>query len=261
MESNMSTNAFSVKEINGIGMLCLKKNFMMCTNDLMNRDKIIGCLDNFEKNRSIKIIALIGAPDSKGREEYLAFFDEALKSESGLLGIHRMLNVTNQLIMKIVNLEKFVIYANSGIVLSHFFNIGLACDYRILENATRIQNPCLELGMIQKGGGAYFLSRILGIPKAYKLLLSSMNLKAVEAQKIGIIDEIAQINQLEETVCKAAQRFMEIRPTALAGIKRMVNYQYRDLNDYMEYENDEFLKIISKIQIIRDREAKGTIYD
>ena len=147
-------------------------------------------------------------------------------------------------------MEKFVIYANSGDVLSHYFNIGLACDYRILGDNARIQNPCLELGMIQKGGGAYFLPRILGIPKTYNILLSSMNLNAVEAENLGIIDEIAPTNQLEGTVCKTAQRFIAIRPTALAGIKRMINYQYRDLKDYMEYENDEFLKIIDKIQII-----------
>ncbi len=82
------------------------------------------------------------------------------------------------------------------------------------------------------------------------LCLSSMNLNAAEAENLGIIDKIAPTNQLEETVCKTAQRFNEIRPTALAGIKRMINYQYRDLKDYMEYENDEFLKIIDKIQII-----------
>jgi len=51
-------------------------------------------------------------------------------------------------------------------------NIGFACDYRIISNRTVFQYPLLDLGLIPKGGGVYFLSRIVGPNKTMEMLLS-----------------------------------------------------------------------------------------
>jgi len=46
-------------------------------------------------------------------------------------------------------------------VLPLFLNISLAYDYRIVADNTVFENLCLEYGLVPKGGGAFFLTKIL----------------------------------------------------------------------------------------------------
>ena len=77
-----------------------------------------------------------------------------------------MYNVIDQLVLAIMGLNKIVIHANSGKVISTFLNISLACDYSIIADNTVFQNPYIDLGTVPKGDGAFFLSKKLGASKA-----------------------------------------------------------------------------------------------
>ena len=85
-------------------------------------------------------------------------------------------------------MSQIVIHADSGNVLPLFLNISLACDYRIVADNTLFQNPCLEFGLVPKGGGAFFLSKIMGGSKAYEFLLSEEDIAAEEALRLGCWD-------------------------------------------------------------------------
>jgi 2-(1,2-epoxy-1,2-dihydrophenyl)acetyl-CoA isomerase len=157
--------------------------------------------------------------------------------------IGRFLNIVDQLILTIVDLNKIVIHAYSGRVLSLFLNIGLACDYRIVANNTVFQNPSLELGIVPIGGGAFFLPKMLGYRKAYEILLSGKDITAREAISLGIVDQITPLDKLEETALETAQRFSQKPVSSLAVIKRLLNYSRKDLEDYLRLENEELLRI------------------
>jgi len=160
---------------------------------------------SLSKNDLIKAVVIIGAPDSKGREEYIEFFHQALTLGKDSNFIHKMLNVVSQIILKIMEMDKIVVHAKSGKVLSYFLNIGLVRDYSIFAYNTVIQNPCVEVGMAPTGGSAYFLSKILGRSKAYEILISDKDITAQKAFKLGIVDKIVPGNKLEETALETAK--------------------------------------------------------
>lgn len=242
---NLVCNTFSAEKIEDIVLLRFKDNFLLHATDLSVRDRILDYLDLVGKSDLIKAIVIIGSPEKRGCEEYIDFYRQILKLEQGINAVHRMYNVINQLILKLVRLNKFVIHGNSGKIISSFFNISLACDYRILADNAVFQNPCLELGLLPKGGGAFFLPKIIGLSKAYDLLISDDYIYANDALALGIVHKVVPLRELEDAAIEAAKYFIQKPASSLAGIKHLINYSLKDLEDYLDIENQTLIKAIN----------------
>lgn len=245
MEFNFECNTFSANKMEDVAMITFKDRFLMNMTDLSIRDKIVNYLDLVSKSSEIKIVIIFGSPEAKGCEEYFDFYRTVLKSEKGVLAIQRMHNIMNQLILKIVELDKIVIHVNRGKIISSFLNISLACDHRILGEDSIYQNPCLDLGLLPKGGGAFFLPRIIGHGKCLNILTSARNITAQEALALGIVHQVVSDAELEDTALRAAAHYKQMPASSLRGIKRLLNYTLKDLKEYLEFENQELMKIIN----------------
>ncbi|MFC1813969.1 enoyl-CoA hydratase/isomerase family protein, partial [Thermodesulfobacteriota bacterium] len=144
----------------------------------------------------------------------------------------------------IIGLNKLVIHANSGCVISLFLSVSLACDYRIIASNTVFQNPFLRLGLTPIGGGAFFLSKLIGSSKAYKILLSGNDITADEALSLGIVDEVVPTDSLEASALDAARRFAEKPARSLAAVKKLINFSMKDISEYMDIEHQELIRIV-----------------
>ncbi len=245
MDYNFECNTFSAQKVEDVAMVYFKDKLLMNITDLSIRDKILSYLDLVSKSSAIKIVILFGAPETKGCEEYFDFYRRVLNSKEGVLAIQRMHNIMNQLILKIVELDKIIIHVNHGRIISSFLNISLACDYRILGEDSVFQNPCLDLGLLPKGGGAFFLPKIIGHGKCLSILTSARNIPAAEALALGIVHEVVPDDDLNDAAMKAAAKFKRMPASSLTGIKRLLNYSLKDLKDYLEFENQESMRIIT----------------
>jgi 2-(1,2-epoxy-1,2-dihydrophenyl)acetyl-CoA isomerase len=141
-------------------------------------------------------------------------------------------------------MNQIVVHADSGKVLPLFFNVSLACDYRIVADNTVFQNPCLEFGLAPKGGGAFFLSKIVGISKAYELLPSEEDITVEEGLNLGVVDEVVPFNALRDAAFKVAEQFARKPARSLRCCKRLLNYSLKNLCEYLEFETQELAKLI-----------------
>ncbi|MEA3232210.1 MAG: enoyl-CoA hydratase-related protein, partial [Thermodesulfobacteriota bacterium] len=121
------------------------------------------------------------------------------------------------------------------------------CDYRIITDNTVFQNPNLELEMVPKGGGVFFLSKMVGPVKASKILLSGEDITAAEALELGIVDKVVPVKKLGETAIKVAQTYAEKPATYLSGIKRLLNYDIKTLEGCLECENELLRRAIRSL--------------
>lgn len=160
--------------------------------------------------------------------------------------INRLYNAVNQFILRLVDFNKVIVHADSGKVISLFMNTSLACDYRIVADNTVFQNPCLELELVPKGGEAFFLSKRLGTSKAFEILLSNKDITAQEALRLGIVDKVVPLAELNEAALKIAKDFADKPIRSLAGIKRLLNYSMKELEDYLELESQVLLKMFGR---------------
>jgi enoyl-CoA hydratase/carnithine racemase len=155
-----------------------------------------------------------------------------------------MYNAVDQFILRIVELNKMVIHVDTRKSTSLSLNVSLACDYRIVSANTVFKNFHLDLGLAPKGGSAFFLTKMIGLGRAYKTLLSEEEITAQEALRLGIVDKVVASSNLEEAALKTAQNFAQKPAGSLSGVKRLLNYSMRDLKDYLEFENEELFRII-----------------
>ena len=159
---------FTATKVGHTIMLTLKDNLLLHATDIMAKGMIFKYLDSISESDEIKVIVLFSCPGKKGRQEYLEFYNKIFDSSLERSALMRMCNAINQFILKIVCSDKFYIHVNSGQVITTFLSFSLACDYRIVADTTVYQNPCLELGLVPKGGGAFFCPKCWGRAKPMK---------------------------------------------------------------------------------------------
>ncbi len=222
----------------------VRNNFLQSTTDLDSRDLLLQYFDLISDCDSIKTILILDAPDKTGFNEYFDLFYHVYDSSLGISILHRMYNTISQIVLKIVELNKIVIHANSGKVITPFLNMSLSCDYRMIADNTLFQNPYLEMETLPIGGGAFFLSKMLGHGKTYAILLEGKDIPAEKALKQGIVNRVVSQKILKDEAIQVTRLLAQHPAIAISGIKKQTNYALKDLKNYLDFESGEFQKII-----------------
>ena len=239
---------FYIGEIIGnVLLLNLKDKIMFRATNIKAKSVILDYLDQVSRTDAIKVVLIVSFPKKSGREEYFEFYNQVIKAGVDFNVVYKLFHAVDDIILKIKEINQIVIHVESGNVLPLFLNISLACDYRIAADNTIFQNPCLEYGLVPKGGGAFFLSKILGVSKAYKMMLSEEDVRAEEALKLGLVDEVVPLAELKDTALKVAGQFVRKPVSSLRCCKRLLNYSFKDLREYLEFETEELTKSIGPL--------------
>jgi enoyl-CoA hydratase/carnithine racemase len=236
---------FSAKRFEDIIIFRFKENLLYRATELGAKATVLNYLSRVSESDSIKVVVIMGSPQETGLREYVQFYRQVLELGFDQSAIQRTYNTIDQFILKILDLNKIVIHADSRRVISLFLNVSLACDYRIVSDSTIFQKLHLKLGLVPKGGCAFFLSKMLGSSKAAKLLLSDKDITAQEAMRLGMVDKVVPLDKVEETALKVSQYLAQKPARSLTGVKRLLNYPMDDLMNYLEFENEELFKIVA----------------
>lgn len=97
-------------------------------------------------------------------------------------------------------LEEFhlpIIAAIRGACLGGGYELSLGCDYRLATHDALLGLPEVGLGIVPGAGGTQKLPRLVGIPKALELILGAVRVKAREAAKFGMIDQLIDGDLME----------------------------------------------------------------
>jgi 3-hydroxyacyl-CoA dehydrogenase len=103
----------------------------------------------------------------------------------------------------IEGLSKPVVAALNGAALGGGLEVALACHYRIASPTAQVGLPEVKLGIVPGAGGTQRLPRLIGIPAALDLITSGRSVKAEEALKLGIVDEVAAGDLIEAAISAA----------------------------------------------------------
>ncbi|WP_300459283.1 enoyl-CoA hydratase/isomerase family protein [Desulfobacula sp.] len=222
-----------------------KENLLEHLINLSKRDMISDFASQVLKTPEAKAILLNSDFRDTGCEAYTRFFMEKSQA-SDRFDFHRLFNVTSQVVLGIIGLDRIVIHACQGNVISLFLNVSLACDYRIAADNTMFCNPYLDLGLIPVGGGPYFLSRMMGTGNAWETLLLNRDIDAQRALEIGLVDRVVPAADLDAAALDIARKFAAPPAGTIAGLKKLVNLsRKKDLQAYFEIEKQEMFKCIN----------------
>lgn len=143
----------------------------------------------------------------------------------------------NPMIQAIASLEKPVIAAVNGVAAGAGMSLALACDFRIASEKASFVEAFIHVGLVPDSGNLYFLPRIVGHAKALELAVLGEKISAEQAKELGLVTEVASIENFEQTVEAFAYRLAQMPTKAIGLIKRYLNQSFDlTLDEMLEKE-------------------------
>jgi enoyl-CoA hydratase/carnithine racemase len=116
----------------------------------------------------------------------------------------------------------------AGICIGGGLQVALNCDIRIAARGTRFGIPAARLGLAYPLDGVLSLSNIAGPANARDILMSARIFEAEEALRMGLINRLAEPDQLEASVRDYATRMAANAPLTMATAKATIREGLRD---------------------------------
>lgn len=138
-------------------------------------------------------------------------------------------------------IPRFVIAAVSGYALGGGCELALACDYRIASERAVFGQPEILLGIVPGGGGTQRLPRLVGPSRAKELMITGRQVRADEALRIGLADEVVEPEALHRRARELAASVAKGALVAQSLVKRAVDDGLsRTLADGLRLERELF---------------------
>ncbi|WET41983.1 fatty acid oxidation complex subunit alpha FadJ [Citrobacter enshiensis] len=151
-----------------------------------------------------------------------------------------------------------VIAAIHGACLGGGLEMALACHHRICTDdaKTVLGLPEVQLGLLPGSGGTQRLPRLVGVSTALDMILTGKQLRAKQALKAGLVDEVVPYSILLEAAVELAKqdrsshRELPVRERILAGplgralLFRMVRKQTEQKTQGNYPATDRILEVI-----------------
>ncbi|MGW7414445.1 enoyl-CoA hydratase/isomerase family protein [Streptomyces sp. NPDC054863] len=128
-----------------------------------------------------------------------------------------------RLITAVLDCEKPVIAAVNGTAAGIGAHLALACDLVIAAEQAAFIEVFVRRGLVPDGGGAYLLPRLIGPQRAKELMFFGDALPALEAERLGLVNRVVPLSELEKTARAWAERLAAGPTRALALTKQLVN--------------------------------------
>lgn len=182
-----------------------------------------------------RVVILTGAKDSFCAGADLAARNEAEIAEYDVTKYLR--EIVNPTILAMRALPVPIIARVHGHAVGLGCNFALAADLIVASEDALFGQVFVKIGLIPDGGGTFFLPELLGYHKAFELMSLGDIVNAREAENLGLVNKVVPFAELDETVEKLAQRFIESPQIALEKIKTGLNKNIQSaLAEALEFE-------------------------
>ncbi len=128
-----------------------------------------------------------------------------------------------RLIGAIMDCEKPVIAAVNGTAAGIGAHIAFASDLVIAADNAKFIEVFVRRGITPDGGGAYMLPRLIGMQKAKELIFFGDDLRAAEAERLGLVNKVVPQAELATAATEWAERLAESPTRALMLSKWLLN--------------------------------------
>lgn len=229
-------NVLAITRSNGVATLTLNRpQKLNALNDQL-MFALQDMLRELERDDSIRALVLTGA----GRGFCSG---QDLQSESVGIGGQRVSlgesirRCYNPIVTKLRRMEKPIIAAVNGIAAGAGASLAFACDFRIAADSAVFIQSFSKIGLIPDSGSTFLLPRLIGLTRAFELMVTAGRLAADEALRLGLINKLVT----QEELLAAAHLFageLAAGPTRAIGLtKRAVNKAlFSNLEELLEYE-------------------------
>jgi len=128
-------------------------------------------------------------------------------------------NLAHELVRTLRHSEKPLLAAVHDIAVSGGLEMTLHCDLRFAATDARLGQPEVNINNIPPIAATQALARLIGRPRAIRLLYDGKMISAQVAHHIGLVDTLVAPNELRAVVQAYGKTLAAKPPEALAAIR------------------------------------------
>ncbi len=240
---------FILYEVEGaVGTITINREKALNALNSQVLDELNATLDSVDLN-TVRCLILTGA----GEKSFVAGADigemsSLTKAEGEAFG-----KKGNDVFRKLETFPIPVIAAVNGFALGGGCEISMSCDIRICSDNAMFGQPEVGLGITPGFGGTQRLARLIGAGMAKQLIYTARNIKAAEAYRIGLVNQVvsAEVNEAGEVVVSSKDALMaaakKMAFTIAANAPIAVRNCKKAINEGLQVDMDKAIVIEEKL--------------
>ncbi|MGH3949853.1 MAG: enoyl-CoA hydratase/isomerase family protein [Pseudonocardiaceae bacterium] len=245
----MTSPAVLIDQNGPIWTLTLNRPHRRNALDLDDRRILLDALASAEAEPGCRALVLTGAEGV-----FCAGGDIRTMSQDRTVARTR-LAVVADLARALVGSTKAVIAAVEGGAFGLGLSLAAASDYVVAAEDARFVASFGKLGLVADTGLFWSLSQRVGPGKAKELLLFATELPAAEAQRLGIVNEVAPPGEVMDRACERARCLAAAAPGMVAGTKQVFAQEKQDLESLLAAETEVQLELLAGNDFAEGRRA------
>ena len=184
------------------------------------------------RDPEVRAVVVTGAGRGFCVGQDLNEFGEAARDIAGRLREHY-----HPTIRAVRELEKPVLAAVNGPAAGAGLSFACACDLRLAAESATFVPAFINIGLVPDMGGTFFVTRLLGAPRAFEWMTSGRRLGAQEALQWGLVSEVVPDDELAARAAEWAAQLAALPTRGIALSKRLFDHAERNrLEEQLELE-------------------------
>jgi enoyl-CoA hydratase len=175
-------------------------------------------LTQLEADASVRAFVVTG----EGRAFCAGADIDELARLDGAAGFARFVRAFTDVLDRLERNPKPSVAAIDGAAFGGGLELALACDLRAASDAARLAVPEIQLGLLPGAGGTQRLPRLIPRGVALQMLLTGSPLGAVEAHRLGLVNELSGDSPAVVVAMRLARELAAGPPLALGAAKHLV---------------------------------------
>lgn len=116
-----------------------------------------------------------------------------------------------------------VVVGIQGACMGTAIELAAACDFRIAAENARFALREVQVGISTDMGGTTRLTKLIGPGMTKLMALTCEDIYAQEAYRIGLVERLVSLEDLESTTLSYAKKMAELPPIAVQMCKKCIN--------------------------------------
>jgi enoyl-CoA hydratase/carnithine racemase len=128
-----------------------------------------------------------------------------------------------RMINGLLDLDKPIVCALNGDAVGLGASLALLCDIAVMAEEGRIGDPHVRMGLVAGDGGVLIWPLLMGVNRAKEYLMRGLLIKAVEAERLGLVNHVAPRAEVYPRALEIAQELADGATWAIRWTKLSIN--------------------------------------
>jgi 2-(1,2-epoxy-1,2-dihydrophenyl)acetyl-CoA isomerase len=233
----------------GVATLTLNRPKALNALDMAMTHAFVPAVQQIANDPSIRVVIVQGAGEHFMAGGDIKGFGETLATPGPERKKHfmEMIHFIHAGVELMQRMDVIAVAKVRGACAGFGMSIAIGCDLTIASDDAYFATAYKAIGLTPDGGQSYFLPRLVGVKKAMELTLLSERIKADEAQRLGFVNKVVPLTELDDTVDRIAAQIAASARGAMSGAKRLLTTSLsHTISEHLNAEAESFSTCASK---------------